>query len=400
MQQAANNMDTTANGVAQLEAAFAAFSKISGSLESAYGRLEQRVSELSAQLANERSKRLAELNAKEQLANRLSLIMNLLPGGIVVLDEAGEIQEANTQVIRWFGEDCVGMAWDQVVSDGTAGTGDPNLLLLKSGARISVSHQPTADAPGTILLLADVTTTFDTYEQSSREARLVALGEMAARLAHQIRTPLSSALLGLSNAGINNITPADRLRALGRVSERLRHIESLVSSMLSFVRGKEAPATINRLAVLLHEAVSILAPTATLRNGRVRLTLMQAEDVRVRVRREEFVSVLVAIAENGLFLVDDPEIEITVDTAGGQVFVDVSDNGTGITAEDQQRLFEPFYSNRANGTGLGLAIAARFARESGGSLGLLQTGERGSTFRLALPLISRGAPCDGRLHEN
>ncbi|MGA9719608.1 MAG: ATP-binding protein, partial [Acidobacteriaceae bacterium] len=71
--------------------------------------------------------------------------------------------------------------------------------------------------------------------------------------------------------------------------------------------------------------------------------------------------------------------------------MEVSDNGSGIAPEDRDQIFDPFFTTRENGTGLGLAIAANIADQHGGTLTYLPNADRGTTFRLQLPLSASTA---------
>ncbi|MFP5429221.1 MAG: PAS domain-containing protein, partial [Gammaproteobacteria bacterium] len=99
-----------------LEQAFALFSQVSSQLSESYGMLEARVSELKGELAVVSAQRMAELDEKERLANRLQNLLDLLPGGVIVIDAQGFVREANPAACELLGEPLIGQLWRQVIA--------------------------------------------------------------------------------------------------------------------------------------------------------------------------------------------------------------------------------------------------------------------------------------------
>ena len=154
------------------------------------------------ELAKARSERLRELAEKERLANRLTLLMEALPCGMVVLDSQGLVRESNPDAREMLGEPLANRPWSEVqgrLSDPTPD--NPGARQLPDGRRLNITQralvggasaaQSASGADERVILLTDVTEIHELQEQVSREKRLVATGEVAARLAHQIRTPIS-----------------------------------------------------------------------------------------------------------------------------------------------------------------------------------------------------------------
>ena len=101
---------------ASLEQAFALFNQMSTQLSSSYSMLEARVSELKGQLALVSAQRMQELAEKERLANRLQSLLDLLPGGVIVIDGQGVVREANPVARSMLGKPLVGMLWREVIA--------------------------------------------------------------------------------------------------------------------------------------------------------------------------------------------------------------------------------------------------------------------------------------------
>jgi two-component system sensor histidine kinase FlrB len=99
-----------------IEQAFALFNQVSSQLSQSYSMLEARVSELKGELAVVSAQRIEELSEKERLANRLQNLLDLLPGGVIVIDGQGLVREANPAACELLGEPLIGQLWRQVIA--------------------------------------------------------------------------------------------------------------------------------------------------------------------------------------------------------------------------------------------------------------------------------------------
>ncbi len=224
-------------GAGELEDAFAVFSEVSNELVASYRVLETRVASLSQELAEARDERRLELKEKERLAGRLGLLLDALPGGVVVLDANGHVQECNPAARGLLGEPLHGALWREVVQRVFAPRPDDGHdISLRSGQRVNIATCSLGEEPGQVLLIKDVTETRWLQEQLAQLRRLSAMGEMAASLAHQIRTPLASALLYAGNLGRVDLEPDARQRFGDKLRGVLGHLEKLVKDMLAFAR--------------------------------------------------------------------------------------------------------------------------------------------------------------------
>src|SRR5690606_13169564 len=122
--------------------------------------------------------------------------LDILPGGVVVLDGRGRVIEANPLALELLGEPLLGVFWREVIQRSFAPRADDgHEISLQDGRRLSLATRSLAGEPGQLILLTDLTETRRLQDELARHARLSALGRMVASLAHQIRTPLSTALL-------------------------------------------------------------------------------------------------------------------------------------------------------------------------------------------------------------
>jgi two-component system sensor histidine kinase FlrB len=225
--------------------------------------------------------------------------------------------------------------------------------------------------------------------QAERNARLAAMGEMAAQLAHQLRTPLAAALLYAGNLETPQLPEATRITLAQKTVERLKHLERLIQDMLLFARGEALGRETFPLAELLSELAQTFEPLARI-NG-VSFTLSAPpQGLMLTGNRKALAGALINLLENALHAVSgrsDGRIAVAVEAQDASIVFSVNDNGPGMPAEVVARLFEPFFTTRSEGTGLGLAIARGVARAHGGGITVDSAPGRGSTFRLS---IARG----------
>ncbi len=370
----------------ELEAAFAMFNQLSSTLGDAYKSLEQQVTMLTAELAEARSERLRELAEKEALANRLSALLQILPAGVVVVDGDDRVVEVNPEALTLLGVDeagLVGRCWSAVLAHSAPAGVDPlQNIELESGRRISMNVRAIDGDQGEVVLLTDISDFCEKQEWMSREKRLSALGEMSARMAHQLRTPLSTALLYMSQLGGETIESADRRRIAGKVTSQLRDIESLVVGMLAFVRGSQRVETTFSLAQLLGDLEAATAPQLEARGGYLKVC-GEPRDVTLHANREAILSALINLVENGLEHADQPVISIECSVTDRDIRIVVQDNGSGVPSDIADKIFDPFFTTRETGNGMGLAIAAMTAREYGGDVVLLAN-DGGAKFEFSL----------------
>ena len=373
----------TANDSQALHRAFQSFAELSASLEASYRGLESQVARLSLELGSTERARVAELEARERLAARMGRLLEVLPGGVLILDASGVICEANPAAAAMLGDPLKGDCWAQVrlrvMPNASPYGGD---IALASGRRVSVSERPLGSEPGSIVLITDVTESHLVREIAARRERLAVLGELAAKLAHQLRTPLAAAMLYATQ--LHDAPAARSILLADRIVSRLRSLEALISDMLGFARGGGGAVTELPVAGMLEDVAQSLA--ARLATGG-RLTLRVGEPGLVaRGNRDALCGALVNLVENALGVIGAGAV-VAIDASrslDGYVEFRVVDNGPGIAPEDRVRIFEPFYSARAGGTGLGLAVARGVAMAHGGSL-TCEPSDSGAVFVLRLP---------------
>ncbi|MEP6220423.1 PAS domain-containing protein, partial [Marinobacter sp.] len=163
------------------------FNQMSRQITDSYRTLESRVNQLSGELSAESQQRQAELEQKEELADRLSTLLHALPAGVVVLDSQGVVTQTNPAAIMLLGEPLDGERWVDVIRRCFAPRRDDgHEVSLKDGRRVSIEIRTMENQPGQLILLTDLTETRHLQAQLAHAQRLSAMGKMVASLAHQI----------------------------------------------------------------------------------------------------------------------------------------------------------------------------------------------------------------------
>lgn len=373
--------------VQQLKEAFGLFSRASGELIHAYSDLQKQLATLSAQLEMANLALASQSAQRASLAERLALLLDALPAGVVELAADGTVLRQNPAAQDMAGADWTGLDWARVSAAMTpADVGDAWLLPSGTAAReVIVEQRPLPDG-STIVLLHDISRQQALARQLADQERLVAMGQMAASLAHQLRTPLATAMLYTANLAREPLGQEDRERFAGKALDRLRQLEGLIRDTLGYVRGEAFELHDVAVADVLDEVEH--AVLASARARAVTFSCRQDGGVSlVRADARALASALVSLIENALaYSPPDSEVTLAVRRGGTDIEFAVSDQGPGVPEEIASRIFEPFFTTRSDGTGLGLAIAARVAQQQGGRLRLDARAAPGACFVLSLPL--------------
>jgi two-component system sensor histidine kinase FlrB len=373
-----------------LETAFNLFNQLSAELTGSYRELQLQVLELSRELAAARNERMLQLAEKEQLADRLERLLETLPAAVIVLDRHGRVSECNPAALRLLEGIEVGTHW-QALLDARCQPRQPaqNELHLRDGKILSLCSSELEQAPGRILVLLDVTETRKLQQRLVHQERLGAMGQMSAQLAHQMRTPLSSALLYVSQLAKPELSGEQRTRFTAKLRARLLHMERQISDILLFARGDSSRMEAFSLAALVEEFVDNQA--VELHQRGIELVWVNACDREPWILgcEDALQGVLSNLTENALQH-GAKRILLTLHD-DGQILLRFEDDGTGIPAEVRSQLFEPFFTTRSEGTGLGLSVVQNLLLSHRAEIRLVDGGQGGAAFELVFPPASASA---------
>lgn len=357
---------------ADLAGAFDLFLQASQALEKQHAELSRKVDDLNADLV--------------KANQRLHSLLDALPAAVILVEQ-GVVTHLNPAARQLLPQLQSHSPW-RLPSHWSAGEG-PNEYAFSEGAgRRTVQLQQIVHPHGSVIQIQDITDNLRTLEENERVARLAAMGKMSAAIAHQLRTPLSTALLYASHLTNPELKSADQQDFASRLQTQLLSLNKLTSHMLQFIRPKPVQTSHWPVDELVAEAVRNLEALCQERAVAIRMAL-DAPDQLVAVEKSSFVSALVGIVENAVQVCEHGQcIDIRTVAQAAQVQITVEDEGPGIAADMLESLFDPFATSRISGTGLGLAIARNTIRGCRGDITAANRPSGGACFTVSLPSLA------------
>jgi len=243
----------------QLEAAFHQFNAVSDKLIDAYRQLESQVTVLNAQLDEANNALRQQVSANATLAERLGMLLEALPAGVIELSDSGEVISENPTAIQMLGCHVSGMKWREVLPLLHASE-HGQFYRAASGLQLTLQYKDLPASGGCIALLHDVTRMNELSGELARQEKLASMGSMAASLAHQLRTPLSTAMLYTANLKKTDLKADDRQRFIEKILTRLKALEGLIQNMLGFVRGHVSTREPLDISLILEDLSAVFLP--------------------------------------------------------------------------------------------------------------------------------------------
>ncbi|MGH1485048.1 MAG: sensor histidine kinase [Cellvibrionaceae bacterium] len=372
--------------VENLKTAFDIFNDLSLQLADSYQHLEQRVADLSSELDSVSEQRYQELHQKEQLANKLETLINFLPGGVILLDNQGMIVESNPVAEVLLENNIKGKYWRDVIDYCFAPKDDDgHEVSNREGKRISIATRSLAE-DGQIILLTDQTETRQLQSDLSRNERLSALGKMVSTLAHQVRTPLSSAMLYANHLCDNQLEDNQRQAFTQKLLNRLNYMERQVQDMLLFVKGDtllKDRVTAIELQQSLAEAIEMpIKSYEAICSWEIMDT-----DCFIQCNLDSLTGALLNLVNNSLQAAPQSAITISFQQNKDMLNISVLDEGPGLSPEYENKLQEMFFTTKSQGTGIGLSVVNIVAQSHGGSFHLKNRDKGGACACLTLPTV-------------
>jgi signal transduction histidine kinase len=360
--------------------------------------------------------------AEELLGDRFfrHLVFNLRTG-VLAITRDGRIAAMNDMAYRVLalpaGVDFIGRPFPEVLSevpevlrvlqqafDGNDLPNRAEMRLRKTGRAMGYTlshiHDDNGRMVGATLFFKDLTKVEQMEERERLRDRLAALGEMAAAIAHEVKNPLASIEV---MAGVLKRQMTDHEEALETLNDIIKEAKmanGIVVEVLEFVRPIQLQVERAALDEVLKDSITLAE--GKMRRGAVSIDTVIEADVPEMLadphQLRQLFSNLLANAFEALggeghvdlrawLLPGEDEPVGAADPQPPQVVVEVRDSGPGITADDMERIFSPFFSTKPQGTGLGLAIVRKVVDAHDGHIDAVSAPGRGATFRVTLPVV-------------
>ncbi|ASM53190.1 two-component system, sensor histidine kinase FlrB [Pseudoalteromonas nigrifaciens] len=334
---------------------------------------------------------IGELSDLRKQASWLSHLVDTMPAGVIVLDGKGMIAKANQIAIDMLGEPLEGEKWFSVIQRSfRPQQDDGHEVSLKDGRLIKLDITALAPEPGQLILMTDLSETRRLQKRVAHMQRLSALGKMVASLAHQVRTPLSAAMLYAANLGSKRLPEASRDNFQTKLMSRLKDLENQVNDMLLFAKsGDQHVVEQVSMQQLLSEVKTGADAMVTLNNSELDVSLPEP-DIAILGNKTALASAIQNLIHNSIQIIGaGAQVQVSAMRdlqTPDFVRISVSDNGPGVDLQQVDKLFEPFFTTSSQGTGLGLAVVSSVANAHQGRIEVTNNVHGGACFNLLLPI--------------
>lgn len=218
-----------------------------------------------------------------------------------------------------------------------------------------------------------------------RASRFAVMGEMAAVMAHEIRTPLG--ILRSSSQVLKrepNITSEAR-ELIGFIESETDRLNRLVSTMLDNTRPRLPSFQLTDLHTLIHNCILMLAPQAQKKMVSIEESL-NSPDPYCECDAEQMTQVFLNLLLNAVqVLPEHGRITVGSHSEANKIVIEIADDGPGIAEDEREKIFDSFFHKREEGIGLGLAVVQQIVSSHGGDITATESSQGGALFRTALP---------------
>jgi two-component system nitrogen regulation sensor histidine kinase NtrY len=343
----------------------------------------------------------------EQRKKYMEIVLKNVAAGVISMDEKGEVSTINTsaeQMLGIRGETALEKNFSEVLPKEYVGEIERLLGDLRSSGKDSIERQVTMNLGGKSLsLLINLTAlkdeegrslgvlaVFDDFTQLIKAQRMAAWREVARRIAHEIKNPLTPIQLSaqrLRKRYLEKLQPDGAVfdECTRTIVRQVEELKGLVNEFSNFARMPASQPTPSRLNEIIQETLVLFQGTPK----QVHFEFIPNELPILNVDRDQMKRVMINLIKNSLAAVENEgkiRIRTSYNPALQTVLLEVSDDGCGIPEEDKGRLFEPYFSTKKSGTGLGLTIVNAIISDHNGYIRVRDNKPKGTTFLIELPI--------------
>ncbi len=359
-----------------------------------------------------------DLKEKEDAREDFHNILESLNVGVVVIDLKGEIitfNRAAENITGLFSEKVIGKEFDKVFDpnfflnshldfkflEDIQQNADVEAEIRRKGENtfyvslsISPVKNPEGEKIGIVLALQDITRLKKLEERANRTDRLAAMGEIAVKIAHEIRNPLGSIEL-FATVLKKDLKDFEELKALaGHISSGVKSINNVISNLLLFIRPQQKPnfQTID-LYDALDDSLFFSSHLVNSDNCIDIITRYYSKPLMVYADSELLKQIFLNLILNAIqAMPHGGKLTISTRKLNGRSKKDLAeirfaDTGSGISKADMLRIFDPFFTTKKRGTGLGLAIVHNITEAHGGAVDINSSERKGTVCTVTLPLL-------------
>jgi two-component system nitrogen regulation sensor histidine kinase NtrY len=343
----------------------------------------------------------------EQRKKYMEIVLKSVAAGVISIDENGMITTINTsaeQMLEVKGEEVLEKKFSDVLAPEVVERMEELLRELRSSRKDAIRKQITVNLKGKILSLLinmtplkdeegkplGVVAVFDELTQLIRAQRMAAWREVARRIAHEIKNPLTPIQLSAQRLRKRYL---ETLKDDGTVFDectrtivkQVEELKKMVNEFSNFARMPASDPTPNHLNEVIQETLVLFQEA----HKNVHFQFVPHDLPILNIDRDQMKRVMINLVKNSLAAIDkEGEVLIRTDYDSQKqvVRLEVSDDGCGIPDEDKGRMFEPYFSTKKSGTGLGLTIVNAIISDHNGYIRVRDNGPKGTTVLIELPV--------------
>lgn len=330
--------------------------------------------------------------AREQIVGkRKEDLLNAIPEGLSAA-AAGRVTFVNKTMKEWFGVDgsFIGeemkTVFDKVGTDGKEG----KFVNGEETYQLSVSLGQNE----TFYIIRNITKSEELSSKLLNSERLASIGEMAARITHEIRNPLNTIKMNsdylLENIG--KTEPEEKKQLLSLVVKEVERLEQITNEYMGKVNYNKNGANDSGVSVPadLVEFLSFHLPELKQRN--IELTVGKCEPLSISISLSSFKEIMLNLLKNAWEeLENGGKIAVNITKNGSFAVISVEDSGRGVPQSERETIFKNFYTKKPGGTGIGLSHSRKLATEAGGKLYVGDSALGGAAFMLEIPVKRKSA---------
>lgn len=229
----------------------------------------------------------------------------------------------------------------------------------------------------------------ETHQRLVTQERIAALGRAAAQVAHEVKNPLAGLLLySLHLKSKSDNLSEKQTYLVDKIVDTINHLNNRVEQILGFARPVNLDLRAANLTEIVNDILGLLQPQVTAKKIEVRLSMSDPayaiiDDSSIRGALMNLIlNAIEAMPEGGT-------LSIAVNQTGELVRLEIADTGPGIDEEKAKKIFEPFYTTKAQGLGLGMPYAKRIIDQHNGTISLSSRPEEGTTISITLPAAQK-----------
>lgn len=323
-------------------------------------------------------------------ADTFSGFYDAVPSGIIIIDRYGNVDWLNRAGVSMLGSDCVGKSWLTIIKTKfQMKADDGHEISLKSGRKVQVSTMPFPQTNGQLVQLTDLTETRQMQDKIRQMEKLSNLGRMAATLVHQIRTPLSAAMLYAANLGNARINAADRNSIQIKLMDRLRDLERQVSDVLLFARSGDNIVEHVEVCDLVDDIAR--AAEGMFDEAGADLIVETDDPPLTMIANPSAIKGAVTNLMHNALQANATTVKMKLVGKDELIQLKIIDNGDGMDEKTVASAFDPFFTTKSAGTGLGLAIVKAVVTAHHGTVRIASAKGQGTCFTITFPRCAEGS---------